>query len=207
MDQTTRALAVLAAATLILAPLVNGVLEEAAATADRIFLKDTDWTGDPPEDPPDQPPPEDLDANQQEGNLTGQAGGASCTPERRLVAAWQHDAYTKDPLTAAQNRTSQPSPQTFEVSEDDIGLGIAFDALNVSGTLSASVHQDDQDTDNAPWSVDKQQPLEEDIHNPGKITPPTLSAGTWVAELQHEGAHYDELTFLVFAFSCQEASS
>lgn len=206
MDQTTRALAVLAAATLILAPLVNGVLEEAAATADRIFLKDTDWTGDPPEDPPDQPPPEDLERNDLEGNISG-AGGASCTPERRLVAGWQHDAYTDDPVTAVDNRTGQPSPQTFEVTEDDIGLGIAFTALNVTGQLSASVYQEGQGDENAPWSEDKQSPLEEDLHSSSEITPPELTSGEWVAELNHETATYDKLRFLVFAFSCQEASS
>lgn len=207
MDQTTRALAVLAAAVVLLAPLVNGVLEEAAATADRVFLKDTDWNGDPPEDPPDQPPPEDLNRSDLDRNMTGPGGGQpNCEVERRLVAGWNHESYEEDPLTAAGNRSQLDSPQAFEVNDTDIGMGVAFTAENVSGTLEASVYQDGQ-SENPVFEVDKQQPLEEDLNDDGEYTPPQLKPGTWYASLDNEGAHYDTLQFVVFLFSCPQEGS
>lgn len=209
MDDTTRAMAVLAAATLILAPLVNGVLEEAAATADRIFLKDSDWTGDPPEnppdvDPPDKEPPEDLNQSDLDGNYTGPGGGASCNLERRLAAGWQHRTYQEDPTTAVQERRLNQATQPIDVREDDVGMGIAFQSNNTTGALNASVYPEGQQ-ENPPWYVDHPTTgFRDKLSEDGKITRPDLTTGRWIARLDVSQAEYDDLTFVVFLFSCQQ---
>lgn len=200
MDRTTRALAVVAAAAVLLVPVVNGVLEEAVATADRVVLDEADWDREPPEDPPDAEPPEDA-----EGNVSA-GGGSTCPLTRELVAGWNHDKPDQDPLTAAENRSQDPTTQSFEVTNRTRALGIALEVTNMTGEIAASVYAEGGE-DEAPFQVQQRHDLPANVTEGSTISPPALEPGTWTAELQHQRNHHDELTFVVIAFTCEGAAS
>lgn len=207
MEKTTRALAVLAASVLVLAPIVNGVLQEAAATADRVFLKETDWTREPPEDPPEGEPPEDLNRSDLEGNLTGPGGARpSCTIREQVGAFWRHEQRGNG-TAAVSNRSTDPTQQSFEIGDRDIGIGVRLLAENVTGSFSAYVYQEGQQ-ENPVFAVEKQSnPLPETIQERSTTRRPELANGTWIAELNYQGASYERLQFVVVIAHCVEASS
>jgi hypothetical protein len=177
------------------------VLEEAVATADRVVFDDADWNRDPPEDPPDDAegePPEDLE---------GQGGGAqgSCPLEREVVALWDHANPSEDPAGAAEDRSVSPTSQSFEVDNRTRALGYALEAANMTGQLSASIHPQEDPT-SAPFETEKRRTTPGNVSEEGTIPSSELSEGPWTAELDR-AANYDELTFVVIAFSCQEEAA
>lgn len=205
MDQTSRAVAVLAVSALLLAPLVNGVLEEAAATADRVFLKETDWNADPPEDPPQQEPPEEI--NQTEGNLTGPSGASpNCSITERWGPRWVHRSMSEDPQAGASNRSTDPIRKTFEITENDVAFGGLLNVTDLRGVFSMYVYPEGQDRESG-WHYEKRSnPFEADVEKTHTTRRPDLSTGTWVAELNYRSANYDSLQFLIRIASCAEAS-
>lgn len=207
MDQTTRALVVVAASALLLAPVVNGVLQEAVATADRVVLEDADWEPDPPEDPPDDPPedpPDQEPPEELEGNATAGAQ-PSCEIEEEIVALWNHEDPQEDPVAGSSNRTQTPSPQDFEVTNRTLALGIGIEITNMTGRVSASVGS--QSSDDPAYSNQWQHTSESDGSDEATISREQLEEGTWEASLTHEGSVHDELTFVVLEFSCREDTS
>lgn len=205
MEQTTRTLAVLAVAVLVLAPVVNGVLEEAAATADRIFLKEADWEREPPEDPPEGEPPEDLDRSDVDGNLTGPGGRPTCQIEERWGPRWTHEPVAANPSAAMQNRSSDPTRRVFEIAEDDVAFGVLLNVTDLRGSFSASIYPEGQEG-NPEFSFQKMGAFEEDVQNTSTTRRPTLTTGTWVAELNYPGAQYDSMRFWIRIASCAGAS-
>lgn len=203
MEETTRAFALLAALTLALAPVTNGVLEKAAETADRTILEPADWEGDPPEDPPDGEPPEDLP----EGNETFEgAAGASptCPVDTEPAAVWNH---TSDPNEQSQppNRTTDVTrtSTSFEVNETHLGIGVALQITNLTGELSASLQDPDGATvfshDHPAWTGQQ-----EDVNETSTIPREDLTEGEWTAELSYQTANYDRLSYVVVTASCAE---
>ncbi len=207
MQETTRALGILALAVLLVAPVANTVLDEALAAADRLPFRDADWDIQPPDqDPPEDPPEGEGD---QDGDADAPTqGGASCPLQRDIVALFNHPPVDEDPLDATAARsdsTGTPAQRTFEVTNRTRGLGIAFEVDNATGTLEALVHADGQE-DTPAFSVDKSNPAPDSLNVTGTVTPPELEPGPWIAQLSHE-SHHDELVFFVVAFSCQEADA
>lgn len=207
MEQTSRAFAVLAAVALVLAPVTNGVLQEAAKTAERVFLDPADYDRQPPRDPPNATPPEDIP----EGNRTfnGSTGARpSCEVQTEPVAGWHHEPVGQEPSSGASNRTMDPVQQTFEVNDTHLGLGIVLQVENLQGDLSASVHPEGDSERGFSYqhpALSSQQP--EDVNQTSTISGSQLVDGTWVAELQYRSANYDELTFGVVRASCAGAPS
>lgn len=204
MDQTTRALAVLGIATLMVAPLVNGVLADAAQTADRLFLKDADWQGDPPlpedyrGDPPEDPPDGDEDRN-----LTGPAGGQpTCQiEEERTEAIWYHPSVQNDTGEALTSRASFENQREFTVEDRHIGLGVRLEVTDLRGPFSAQVYEKDN-PDHVVFEIDNPAAFGDDISKDSTETRPELTTGTYVAEMSTEGASYDELTFASILATC-----
>lgn len=207
MQQSTRAFAVLAALVLVLAPVTNGVLQEAAETAERVFLEPADWDREPPEDPPNATPPEDLP----EGNrsFNGSAGPRpSCEVTTEPATGWEHRDPSEDPIMGAQNRSRLDTTRSFEVNDTLIGLGVALRIENLTGPLSASVYPDGE-ADDAPFSYERAaEPSQQrnDVNETSTIPRGELVNRTWYAELDHTRANYDELQFVVVKASCAGAA-
>lgn len=199
MNRTTRAIAVLAGAIVLLAPVVTTVLEETLASADRAPFQETDWRMDPP----DQDPPEDLPEGDEESPFEEEGPGPTpgCEIEREIVAFWHHPRHEEDPQAAMQNRTLGPTAQPFPVTEATRGLGIALEASNATGTLEASVHPEGRQ-DEAPFYEQRSNMMMEPVEATSTITPPELAPGTWEATLDHQASNHEELTFVVVAFNC-----
>lgn len=208
MEDTSRAFAVLAAVVLVLAPVTNGVLEEAAKTAERVFLDPADWNQDPPEDPPNATPPEDLPENNQTFN--GSAGASpSCEVQTEPVAGWRHEPVDEQPSSGTSNRSTDPQSQVFAINESHIGLGVALQIENLRGDLSASIYpQGDDSSQRFSYESDAfTSQNAEDVNRTSTIPREDLENGEWVAELNYRSAHYDELTFAVVRASCAGVSS
>lgn len=203
MEETTRAFAVLAALTLALAPVTNGVLEEAARTADRVILDPADWDAEPPEDPPDDPPedpPEDLEGNE---SFEAPAGAQpTCPVETEPVAGWYHPADDEERQTPP-NRTTDPREQGFEVTDEHLGVGVALDIANLTGELSASLQNPDGDEmfsyEHPAWTSQQ-----DDVNRTSTIPREELDTGTWTVDLTHRTATYDELRYVIVTASCAE---
>lgn len=217
MDATTRALAVLATVLLVLAPMVNGVLSEAAETADRLFLRDVDYEGEVPDDldgeppegePPEGDPPEDLPPDEREGPGQGPGGGA-CTVETETVAGWNHTDPSQDPGGAIASRVGDVNreQQTFEITEDHIGLLAVINYTNLRGSLSGQIYDAD-DPETVAFSFDHPNNLGESYADSGATPRERLTVGTWIAELEFRQAAYDTLEFVVVLGHCvQEDAS
>jgi hypothetical protein len=192
LDATTRALAVLATVLLVLAPMVNGVLAEAAKTADRLFLRNVDYQGEAPDDlegdppegePPEGEPPDEPPPGEREGEGPG-GGGGSCTVETEPVAVWNHED-PGDPQQPGQGlfpRASDPEEQTFEITEEHIGLGAFYNYTNLRGSLSGQVYEAD-DPENVVFSFDHPNKLGASDADSGSVPRESLTVGTWVAQL------------------------
>ncbi len=199
MNPTTRVITVLAGAIVLVAPVVNTVLDETLASADRSPFQETDWRVDPPDgDPPDDPPEGDEDnplEEEREGGPTSQ-----CEIEEHLVAGWHHPSPEEDPAQAVQNRTAS-STQTFTVTEDTMGLGIHLEATNVTGALEASVYPQG-DRSQAPFYEQRSNMILENMEATSTVSQDDLTLGTWEALLNHWESNHEELTFIVVAFTC-----
>lgn len=204
MDQTTRALAVLGIATLMVAPLVNGVLADAAQTADRLFLKDADWDGDPPL-PEDYQgdPPEDLPEGDEQRNLTGPAGARpTCQiQEEPTEAIWHHPSVQNDTGNAVAQRASFSNEREFTVEDRHIGLGVRLEITDLRGRFSAQVYEKDN-PDHVVFEIDKPAAFGDDVSQDSTETRPELTSGTYVAQMSAEGATYGELTFASILATC-----
>lgn len=200
MNRTTRVIALLAGAIVLLAPVVNTVLDETLASADRAPFQDTDWRVDPP----DRDPPDDVPEGDEEGPIEDEAGPGptpDCAIEEEVVAAWHHPSPSEQPEQAVQNRSSLPSTQPFTVTEETMGLGIALEATNATGTLEASVHPEDQQEE-APFYERRSNMVLEDVDATSTVPRDDLSPGTWEATLDHQASNHEELLFIVVAFNC-----
>lgn len=202
MQATTRALAILAISTLLLAPVANSVLDEAMAAADRIPFRDADWMIEPPEQDPPEDPPEPEEGDQTMETEAPSQAPSQCSLEREVVALWNHEPPEDDPATAAEQRVFGPSQIPFDVTNKTRALGIAFDATNLTGQIEALVYQSGH-SDDPVFSIDRSRTVPDDINVTGTVTPPELEPDTWFAELSYE-SHYDELVFFVVEFSCAE---
>lgn len=210
MEETTRAIVILAAAALVLAPVMNGVLEEAAATADRLFLKDADWDGEPPDELPDDPPegeppegegppPEDLPDG--EGEIP--PGAAGCEIQTETVAEWNHTNPRDDPGDAISSRANDAfrASESFEIEDHHVGIGLHFAAENLSGRFSAELTDPDG---NEPWTQSHNSPSSKDYDVPYTERGP--QTGTWTASIDATGATYDSLTLTVVRAFCQDTA-
>lgn len=203
MDRTTRALAVLGVATLMVAPLVNGVLADAARTADRLFLKDADWQGDPPL-PEDYQgdPPEDLPEGDDQRNVTAPGGRPPCQiQEEPTDAIWHHPSLQNETGPAITSRASFETQREFDVEDRHIGLGVRIEVTDLRGQLSARVYEK-ANPDHVVFEIDKPAAFGDDVADDSTETRPNLVSGTYVAELEVQGATYDELTFASILASC-----
>lgn len=202
MEETTRAFALLAALTLALAPVTNGVLQEAAETADRAILEPADWQGEPPEDPPEGEPPEDLPEGNQ--SYEGPGPAPTCPVATEPVAVWNH---TSDPDEQAQppNRTRDltRTTQTFEVNGTHLGIGVALQIANLTGELSATL-EDPDGTQQFGYEHPAWTSQQEPVNETSTIPREELTEGEWTAELSYETANYDRLSFVVVTASCAE---
>lgn len=207
MEQTSRAFAVLAAVVLVLAPVTNGVLEEAAQTAERVFLDPADYDRKPPQNPPNATPPENLP----EGNrsFNGSAGARpSCEVRTEPAVGWRHEPVDQNPQSGTTNRTVSDNQKSFEVNDTHIGVGIVLRVENLRGELSASVHPQGDTGRGFSYqhpALSSQQA--EDVNETSTIPRSDLVNGEWVAELDYRRANYDELTFGVVQATCAGASS
>lgn len=211
MDQTTRALAVLAAATLILAPLVNGILSDAAATADRLFLQNADWEADPPlpeeyeGEPPEDPPEGEMERN----GTQAQGRAPTCQiQEEPTEAVWHHANVTEQDQAqqAVASRVVDPQTKTFTVTDDHIGLGVELRIEELYGSVTARVYPEGA-PDQAVFEYERSNALGDDPVKRSTETRPELTSGTWVAELDYHQASYSNLTFGVVLASCQGAGA
>lgn len=199
MEETARAFAVLAALALAVAPVTNGLLEEAAKTADRVIFEPADWDREPPEDLPNETPPEDLPETNESMELPAGAP-PSCEVETEPVAGWHHPADL-DQRATPPNRTIDPTTQTFEVNGSHIGLGVALRITNLNGDLAAILQPEDGPEafsySHAPLSGQQ-----DTVNRTSTVPYDELEEGTWTAELSHRMATYDELTYVVVRASC-----
>lgn len=208
MDATARTAAVLAAAALLVVPLVNALVLESQQTADR-------QVRDPPQDPPEDPPQGEYeggdDANVSEEiprDRRGAAGG-NCTPvpEDAPAAAWNHPAPSENPGAAAQTRAQSPAERSFRVSDLHVGLAVRLQVTDLAGDLEARVHPADA-PDDAAFAVDASNRLADDLERNGTVTRTgALTSGDWTATLETDGAAYRSLEFTVVRAICQEAAS
>jgi hypothetical protein len=201
MEETTQAFAVLAALTLAVAPVTNGVLERAAETADRVLLEPADWQGDPPEDPPNGTPPEDLP----EGNRSyevPQGARPSCSVDTEPRAGWNH---TSDPEKQATppNRTRDFPQQTVTVNETHIGVGVALRVENLTGALSASL-VDPDGTERFSYEHPAWSSQQTTVNQTSTIPREELVEGEWTAELSFRTANYDRLSYVIVTATCSE---
>ncbi|MDX1610843.1 MAG: hypothetical protein R3185_00650 [Candidatus Thermoplasmatota archaeon] len=211
MDQTTRALTVLATITLLAAPLVNGILAEAATTADRLFLRDADWEGDPPlpedweGDPPEGDPPEGEPPDELPEGGEGPAPQPNCTVEgeRPPAAAWSHQDPSEGAGSALISRVAAPQEQRFDVEDRHLGMGIRLNVTDLRGALRASVYPEGS-PDEPVFEYRTQNRLGDDVETRSTHTRNgELTTGTWVARLETTGASYAQLQFIVVLASCQ----
>lgn len=197
MEETSRAFAVLAALVLALAPVTNGVLDEAAQTADRVIFEPADWNREPPEDPPNATPPEDLP----EGNETLEGPGPrpSCQVETEPVAAWNHESDPSQGSTPP-NRTTDNTTWDFPVGENHIGLGVALRITNLTGQLTARLEspEGEEEFSYSHPALSGQQ----DVNRTSTVPYEDLEEGRWTAELSYQTATYDRLTYVIVRASC-----
>lgn len=206
MEDTHRALVILTASVLLLAPLTNGILDAAAQTADRLFLRDAELEIEPPFAPPDAEPPEDLEPNEGEDEFEGEGEGPGpggvppCELTPQPVAQWYHPPVN-DLGPAVGNRVNDPTTVTFEIEEHHVGLGLRINVTNVYGPISAYVYPEG-DRDSAVWFVDRPPQVGDDVVDDSATPRSQLTVGTWVAELNYRSATYDSLVFDVFLAAC-----
>ncbi len=218
MEDTTRALTVLAISALLLAPVMNGVLADAAKTADRLFLKDADWQGDPPDELPDDfegeppegeyegEPPDDL-PDDLEGE--GQNAPPPCNFEITELVSVYHENPNEDPSSAFSGRANDAFDGTRPFTVEDHHLAVRAQAtvVNLTGTISLSVYPEN-DTD---------RPLIREENTGSWTTSDTyefgdnrsrmqgLESGDWMAAFDMKQATYDEFTLTVTVAYCQGA--
>lgn len=203
MDATTRSALVLAAAALLVVPLVNALVLEAQDTTDR-------QVRDPPEDPPDvqMQPDNRTNTSRELPDRAPASGGGNCTavPEDAPAVRWRHPSPSDQPGAATQARAESPETQRFEVSELNPAVRVQLNVTDLSGSLTAEVYPDGAQ-DDAPFTVQIQNVLLEDVARGQTLTrADALSSGTWTATLEVDGATYDELSFTVVRAICQEAA-
>ncbi|PSG97916.1 hypothetical protein BRD56_03005 [Thermoplasmatales archaeon SW_10_69_26] len=198
MEDTTRVFAVLAALTLALAPVTNGVLEKAAQTADRVILEPADWDREPPEDPPNATPPEDLP----EGNRSFEGAGArpQCEVETEPAAVWNHPDDPSSP-----NRTVDGTQATVTVNDTHIGIGVALEIENLDGRLEASL-QHENGTESFSYEHEALSGRQAEVNRTSTVSGDDLETGEWTAELTHRTANYDRLTYVIVLASCAGGS-
>lgn len=202
MDATARTAAVLAAAALLVVPLVNALVLESQQTADR-------QVRDPPEDLPERQPQPSNDTNvsQELPRDRTRSVGGNCTPvpEDAPAAAWNHPAPSENPGAAAQARAESPQERTFRVSDLHVGLAVRLEATDLTGDLEARLHPDGA-PDDAAFTVDASNRVADDIERNGTVARTgALTSGDWTATLEADGATYRSLTFTVVRALCQEA--
>lgn len=203
MEETTRAFAVLAALTLALAPVTNGVLQKAAETADRAIIEPADWQGDPPEDPPNGTPPEDLPENNR--SFEGPQGAQpSCPVETTPQAVWNH---TSDPSeqNTPPNRVQDFPEKTVDVNGSHLGVGVALRIENLAGELDASL-TDPNGTEQFSYEHPAWTSQQQDVNKTATISGEELAEGEWTAELSFHTASYDRLSYVIVTASCAEES-
>jgi hypothetical protein len=202
MEDSTKVFAVLAAVVLALAPVTNGVVREAAKTAERVFLEPADWT--PPEDPP-EPPPEDVPENLSDQNRTINASGAaapSCNLTYPVAQGFQHQPIDEQP-----DRGAETQQKTFEVNGTHLGVRVGLLVTNMTGSLDARVYHEEAGDENAWFSESTGNELQEtEVKNSGAIQRPTLETGTYVMQINHREITYDELTFVTQYVMCERAA-
>lgn len=202
MDATTRTAAVLAAAALLVVPLVNALVLESQRTADRQVV-----------DPPDQPPPDAQTSPSQVENASRDlpenravtAGNCTPVPEETPAARWHHPSPASRPGAAAQTRAQAPDERTFRVSDLHPAVRVQLNVTNLVGSLQATVHPAGAPDDPA-WSADLQRGFPDDVAEGATLTRAgDLATGGWVATLETGGATYGELAYTVVRAICEEA--
>lgn len=203
MDATTRTAAVLAAAALLVVPLVNALVLEAQRTADRQVV-----------DPPDHTPPDaraspgevenaSRDPPQDKGDVA--AGNCTPVPEEAAAARWHHPPPASRPGAAAQTRAQAPDERSFRISDLHPAARVQLDVTNLVGSLQASVHPAGAPDDPA-WSADLQRGFPDDVAEGATLTRAgALVTGSWVATLETDGATYGELAYTVVRAICEGA--
>lgn len=201
----------LAAAVLLVVPLVNALVLEAQETADR-QVRDT------PADRPPEPAARDGPSPNATGNRTSDRPGESvsarsggnCTPvpEEEPVVRWRHPAPQDSPGAAAQARLEAPETQGFRISPLHPAARVQLEVSSLTGYLLAQVYPDGAGEGAAPFSFEGGGNVSDDV-TVGRTLTRTgpLSTGDWVATLETDYAAYEELAFTVVRAICQEGSS
>lgn len=204
MDATARSAAVLAAAALLVVPIVNALVLESQSTADRQVT-----------DPPEDPPPRTGETPGKTRNTTRdlpegrRAGGGNCTPvpEDAPAAQWRHPAPQQGPGAAVQARAQSPDERSFRISDLHPAARVQLNASGLAGSLTASVYPAGE-PGNAPFEVDVQRAVPADLARGHTLTRAgDLVTGDWVATLDTDQASYQELTFTVVRAICEEAAT
>lgn len=203
MEETTRAFALLAALTLALAPVSNGVMQKAAETADRVLLDPADWHTDPPEEPPEDPPEDIPEGNQSYEVPRG--ARASCPIEPEPVAGWNHPS-DPDKQQTPPNRTTQGPEQTFEINGSELGIGVALEIRNLTGELDAQLIGPNG-SEAFGYSHPALTSQREDVNRTSTIPRDELDPGEWTARLTHRSATYDRLSYGIVVATCAEDTS
>lgn len=203
MDATIRSAVVLAAAALLVVPLVNALVLEARETTDR-------QVRDPPEDPPDaEASPENrTNASRDLPSRPSRAAGGNCTavPEDAPAVRWHHPSPSDGPGAAAQARAQDTDTKAFRVSDLHPAARVQLNVSDLTGSLTARVYPEDA-PDDAAFTVEFRSEFASDVARGATLTQAgALSTGFWTAELETDGAAYDELAFTVVRAVCQEGS-
>lgn len=202
MDATTRTAAVLAAAALLVVPLVNALVLESQRTADRQVTE-----------PPDHPSPDAQASPAQVENASRDlpedravtAGNCTPVPEEAPAARWHHPSPGSSPGSAAQTRAQAPDERSFRISDLHPAARVQLNVTNLVGSLQASVHPAGAPDDPA-WSADLQRGFPDDVAEGATLTRAgDLATGGWVATLETDGATYGELAYTVVRAICQGA--
>jgi hypothetical protein len=196
MERSTKAFAVLAAVALALAPATNGVVREAAKTAERVFLETADY--EPPEDPPEDPPQPPPNAS---GNRSIEAAGQrpSCNLTSVPAAGFSLGSLTEDP-----DRNAESNTRAFDVNASVLAVRVGLVVENLTGELDARVYHEDEGRDNA-WFQQTNRSLTGDltVEESSCLSRPDLHNGTHEMQINHQEIDYDRLDFVAFHVVCE----